>query len=141
LQNSSPLVRRCTLPNTYSNVQPCYYDRAKAVNQKGVVDRLLEPTRPPTEEERTWLEKLSVGNFIRWAAHHAQRDRSHKEPDRIEVLPLFRESANTMAMMAHSTSVLKAATHHLNPGQETVITVDQPLFALCKTIQYLDPEQ
>ena len=39
-------------------------------------------------------------------------------------------------MISHSMHVLKKITEHLNPGQTPVITVDQPLYALAKKIQW-----
>lgn len=45
-----------------------------------------------------------------------------------------------MDMMAHSMSVVAAATRHLNPEQTPVIVVDQPLYALCKSFQWQDTD-
>ena len=39
-------------------------------------------------------------------------------------------------MIYHAMSIIKAATEHLNPGQTPVITLDQPLYAISKTIQW-----
>ena len=37
--------------------------------------------------------------------------------------------------------VVKNAEEHVNPGQTTVVTLDQPLFALAKQIQWKWPEK
>uniref|UniRef100_UPI00358E92D9 uncharacterized protein n=1 Tax=Myxine glutinosa TaxID=7769 RepID=UPI00358E92D9 len=76
-----------------------------------------------------------------WAAFHA----SQQPPDArvicpTSLLPLFLESAHTVAMIRHSMDVVKNAVEHLNPGQTPVVTVDQPLFALAKQIQWKWPE-
>ena len=54
----------------------------------------------------------------------------------ITLLPLFKEHANTPAMICHSMKVLKRTTEYLNPGPTPVLTVDQPLYALAKKIQW-----
>jgi len=48
------------------------------------------------------------------------------------LLPLFTESAHTVAMNA---------VEHLNPGQIPVVTFDQPLFSLAKQIQWKWPQE
>ena len=43
-------------------------------------------------------------------------------------------------LIRHSMDVIKRAVEHLNPGQVPVLTVDQPLFAIAKIIQWNWPE-
>ena len=54
----------------------------------------------------------------------------------IALRPLFNELAHTPAMISHSMYFIKKITEYLNPGQTHVITVDQPLYALSKKIQW-----
>lgn len=91
--------------------------------------------------ERAWLEKNRGGGDrgIGYAAHHAQHHRGQKEPANIAVYPVFRHPPNTIAMMAHTMSTCEKATRHINPTQVPVLAVDQPLYALCKLIQFLQP--
>ena len=49
------------------------------------------------------------------------------------MLPLFYES---FAMIWHSMDMIKKAVQELNPGQVPVITLDQPLYAISKLIQW-----
>ena len=56
-------------------------------------------------------------------------------------LPLFLDSAHTMTMIRHSMDVVKNAVEHVNAGQTPVVTLDQPLFALAKQIQWKWPEK
>ena len=95
----------------------------------------LDHTRRVLESENESLENTS------WAAYHA----SHQSPESnvicpTALLPLFLESAHTVAMIKHSFCVVKSAVDHLNPGQTPVITFDQPLYALAKEIQWKWPE-
>lgn len=77
-----------------------------------------------------------------WAAYHAARDmrNSHVRPI-LSLLPSFKHSANTPAMIKHCLLVIEKAIHKLNPGQRPVVTVDQPLFATIKQIQWHWPNQ
>ena len=78
---------------------------------------------------------------ISWAAYHAIRKDQHDYMEGISsLLPLFTESSKSAAMMYHSMNIGKQAVHHLNPGQVPFITVDQPLFALAKKIQWNFPD-
>ena len=52
------------------------------------------------------------------------------------LLPLFLENAHSVAMIKHSIDVINAAVQHLKPGQVTVISADQPLYAMAKQIQW-----
>ena len=57
-------------------------------------------------------------------------------PDLHALFPLFQEEADTPAMIKHRMTVVKEATEFLNPGQISIMAVDQPLFALAKYIQW-----
>ena len=56
------------------------------------------------------------------------------------LLPMFRESAHTLAMVKHGMDLIKQATDLINPGQVPVMTIDQPLYALAKKIQWTWPD-
>ena len=56
------------------------------------------------------------------------------------LLPVFREHANTPAMMHHTMLLIQKQTEYLNRGQTPVMTADQPYFALAKEIQWLKPD-
>jgi hypothetical protein len=52
------------------------------------------------------------------------------------LLPLFPDQAHSPAMIRHTMNVVKHNVEHLNPGQVTVITFNQPLYALAKQVQW-----
>ena len=54
-------------------------------------------------------------------------------------MPLFLECAHSVSMVQHSMNVVKVAIEHLIPGQIPVLVMDQPLFAITKTIQWNFP--
>ena len=75
-----------------------------------------------------------------WAAYHANR-----QPDNIRyispiaLMPLFTESSNIGAMIIHAMKLVAQTAQYLHPGQVPVITMDQPLYAIAKQIQWLKP--
>ena len=80
---------------------------------------------------------LEKPDFITWAAFHACRQPTTAHiPAVISLLPMFYENAHSIAMILHAMNMIKAAVNHVNPSQIPVITLDQPLFALGKLIQW-----
>lgn len=85
---------------------------------------------------------VSAEDSITWAAYHSKNQQQMNGPPAITaLLPLFFEKADTPAMIKHGMDVLREATSFLNPGQVPVITLDQPLFALAKAIQWKWPAE
>ena len=56
-------------------------------------------------------------------------------------MPLLRDQAHEMPTIKHVMDKVKKTTSFLNPTQTTVITTDQPLFALAKQIQWDWPDE
>ena len=83
----------------------------------------------------------SISN-VSWSAFHANYYPGSPmdiSTDTSCLLPLFEEDAATVAMIRHSLNVIKKVTDLTNPGQAPVVTVDQPLFAIAKNIQWKWP--
>ena len=101
-------------------------------------------------EEMRWLQTLMTAlpkqqlddtDWISWSAYHASVQEAIIPPSAINtLLPLFVDSAHSIAMIKHSMIIVKAVVQHLNPGQTPVLTADQPLFALAKQIQWTWPD-
>ena len=53
----------------------------------------------------------------------------------------LRDHAHEVATIKHSLDKIKEAVSFLNTTQSPVVTVDQPLFALAKQIQWTWPEE
>ena len=53
---------------------------------------------------------------------------------------MFRDTAHSIAMIRHSMDIIKKSVNNLNPGQIPVFTVDQPLYAIAKRIQWNWPD-
>ena len=107
---------------------------------------MMTPEDVPEEEEFQWLRNakelaskatLEKVDFISWAAFHACRQPTTAHiPEVISLLPMFYENAHSITMILHAMNMIKAAVNHVNPSQTPVITLDQPLFALGKLIQW-----
>ena len=86
--------------------------------------------------------EIQDGENVSWAAYNASQQMAkfeHEErklPAISALLPLFNEEAKSFAMICHSMNVVKKAVFKLNPEQVPVIALDQPLYALAKTIQW-----
>ena len=99
-------------------------------------------------EEKRWMEETLVkfdkenvmaDDMLMWAAFHSAKQVEKDPPALTALLPIFYEKAATPAMIKHGMDVIRQATTFLNPGQVPVITVDQPLFALVKMVQWKWP--
>jgi len=56
------------------------------------------------------------------------------------MLPLFGDFAASVAMVKHTTDVIKTTISDLSPSQTPVMTADQPLYAIAKQIQWNMPQ-
>ena len=142
------------LPSTYSDIAPMALPnnklQAPAVPQQSLTNLETPSNGDTVYEEKDWLahaqelvikQKLDVKDFISWAAFRASKCLpSTYIPAIITLLPMFPETSSSLAMIAHSMRVVKAAVQHLNPSQIPVVALDQPLFALAKQIQWTLPE-
>ena len=83
-------------------------------------------------KELLWREEHNHHGTMSWAAYCSlQATPTLYWPAIIAaLLPMFVENAHLLAMIKHSTDVIRAAVHHVNPAQIPVIAFDQPLFAL-----------
>jgi len=151
-----PAVSRTVdhLPKYYTEVPPVASTvKGSTVPATSVTSLKRASFAEHKEKEYEWLENLrsalevqdvttdGVFQKTSWAAYHA----SNQEPGQAiisptSLLPLFHESAHTVAMIRHSMDVVRSAIEHLNPGQTPVLAFDQPLFALAKQIQWKWPE-
>lgn len=139
------------LPNYYTDILPVTDNiKRSPVPTASVLSLNRSDLKQGHEEEYNWLENArqsldgTTETFenTSWSAYHASRqptDGCVMCPTAL--LPLFLESAHTVAMIKHAMDVVTKAVEHLNEGQTPVIVFDQPLFALAKQIQWKWPEK
>ena len=140
------------IPSSYSTFPP-----ATLPNKNPIIPQLHSYSQPTgnslseaRDKEQQWLKKVaemldrshfSLDDCISWAAFHANLQPSLVlKKANIALMPLFNDSAHSVAMIKHSMIVAKKAIQYLNPDQVPVIAMDQPLYALAKQIQWTWPE-
>ena len=86
--------------------------------------------------------ELVKGDVITWAGFnsHIRSDESIKSRAEIGILPLFPDKAASPSMMKHTMEIVKENTEFINSGQTPVLGADQPLYAICKQLQWQFPE-
>ena len=137
------------LPASYTDAPPTAMVKDKVPPGIRCPDQLvneLVSNSDNFQNQQIWLENLNTQlksqiqndpKDISWSAFFASLQGSiPKPPAMISLFPLFRDCAHTPAMVKHGMSIIKRTTAHVNPGQTPVMTVDQPLFALAKRIQW-----
>ena len=97
----------------------------------------------------SWLRKvdqllqkkqLDKDDNISLSAHFTHLQYSVPHPPAISgLMPLFRDNAQSAAMVKHGMDVIMKAIGHVNPGQIPVLTLDQPLYTIAKDIQWSWP--
>jgi len=76
-------------------------------------------------------QHLEKTDWISWSVYHSSTLEAAIPPPAINVpLPLFLDSTHSVAMIKHSMEIVRAAIHHLNPGQVPILALDQPLYVL-----------
>ncbi|KAK3925234.1 hypothetical protein KUF71_002620, partial [Frankliniella fusca] len=129
------------LPDDYATVKVSFLDPKRGKLPCLQTSVISPETSTSLNQEKTWLDAcLKDETCATWADFHSKVDILQGENFKtsVSVLPVFHEQAHSMSMMVHSMHVVSKAVRFLNPGQIPVIVVDQPLYALCKSIQWQD---
>ncbi|WAQ98989.1 hypothetical protein MAR_023362 [Mya arenaria] len=113
------------LPDAYADVPPAIL-RTKTMCIPVAIVGPVTPAETSVQEamleEQEWLvqvrrlvdkTKLEKGEYVSWAAYHASRQSQEPHPVTLgSLLPLFYESAHTVAMVKHGMDVIRNATHY-----------------------------
>ena len=141
------------LPANYSTIHPAalYNKKPKVPTITGAVHTPKQDLTPVLEDELPWMEyvknnieediTVTKDSNLSWAAYHAAQQTKSTKPCTVSaLLPLFTEKSGSVAMIKHTMDVVRNTTNHINPGQTPVLTLDQPLFAIAKLIQWNFPQ-
>ena len=85
-------------------------------------------------------KKGGLGDYIHcWKQTILSREyvSSEKPVFNIGLMPLLIENAHATALLSRVMNLVKKAVERLNPNQTPVLTMDQPLPAIAKEIQWL----
>ena len=148
-QNRSQLKGKSlkSLPKSYTDVPPVSLTN----NTTPTKSESVIPISVDSEMNETpWLDKITTAfadenqtecENISWSAHYANlQENVPKPPAIITLLPLFRDGAHSPAMIKHGMNLIRQITFQVNPEQIPVLTVDQPLYAIAKRIQWKWPD-
>ena len=102
-------------------------------------------------ERNKWLNAInsvneervedSIKARVSWSGYHSNQVSSIPVKSICTLLPLLHENINSMAVVGHTFNIIKQILLKSNPNQCPVITADQPVYALCKQVQWLYPDQ
>ena len=85
-------------------------------------------------------DEVCAADTITLAAYHSVNEpQANVLPAITTLLSLFYEKEDIPAMIKFGMDVINKVTTFLNLGQVPIITVDQPMFALAKVIQWKWP--
>eukprot|EP00794_Sanderia_malayensis_P001933 gene1933-2197_t len=149
-QNSESREKRMhPLPEFYTTVTPATLKKGDMFVPK-TTGHLRDTGPKICDKETKWpehmkhscLQETTSERNVTWGASHASQTEMMKfdMPPISVMLPLFQDDSKSVTMIRHSMNVTKMAVQHLNQGQVPVITYDQPLFALVKSIQWQWPD-
>ena len=135
------------LPKSYTCILPTKDAKPEPSDRK---EYQIDPyfTSPQNGVEE-WIANLKQSDLrgdsndndrVSFASFFAEKS-CHKMPRTSStLLPLLEESINSVTMVRHCINLFVNLTNHLNPGQVTVVTADQPVYALGKQVQWRFPE-
>ena len=135
------------LPNSYVEIKPtgqCKFEPTSHGNFDYFVQSSNETI---TEHAKEWINMLqspNIGNSnqrVSFSDFHSSKQQQKTEISKIALLPLLEESINSPAMVRHCANVLSRITNYLNANQTTLVTADQPVYALGKQIQWRYPNE
>ena len=135
------------LPQSYNDITPQILP-----SKDIIVPKVHGPVKLEVDEKnfqnygKSWLEHahtlipketLDDEDNASWSAYQASIQQKIPRPVSLTaLLPLFSENSHSATMLVHAIKLIKADTEYLNIGQCPVMTVDQPLYAISKQIQW-----
>ena len=141
LLNELPKQLDPTLPASFINVLPFDKCLVDILSRPVECTATLDITENEFAKEDQWMSAVKngvneTGSMKTWSAHHAASHSESIRPCSVGAFPLFQESSTDLAMIKHAMLLIQETTNKLNPGQPaTIVTFDQPLFALAKKVQ------
>ena len=133
------------LPTSYTEILPTKESNAEIPNTEycGVSPiKMSNQSLKSKDEMKAWTDKLLKSNKadangkISFTGFFAREQPPKIKKTRSSLLPLLSDSVNSAAMVRHCIEVSLKITQKLNPGQITVLTADQPVYAIGKQVQW-----
>ena len=129
-----------SLPESYTNILPAKNTKPEPLNRTG--DILCSNINNLNGID-LWIKQLSSFDFnnsqekeISFAAFFSANSSYAMQKSISTLLPILEDSINSTAMVRHCIEIVRNTINHLNPGQKTVLTADQPVYGLGKQVQW-----
>lgn len=109
----------CRLPPEYTVVPPIFADGKSASCPSSAVSRpVVCEDMDAFLQESEWLRNCCEEQSCdTWAGHHCKHAVPGQHIARSAILPVFKEKAQSISMMAHSMEISMKTTKLLNPTQ------------------------
>ena len=133
------------LPDFYTNIAPTKGGKTEPPALHPNED-LFPANFSTSAVASVWLHKLEksitvdeLSDRTSFSAFYSQEDHQSQFQTISTMLPLLEESINSPAMVRHCMNIIKGLTDYLNPQQISIITGDQPVYAIGKQVQWTYP--
>ena len=135
------------LPEEYTNILPTKSGKPEyPARPTSLIDTFPSKSLVLNEASK-WLQnfietnnELDKSNCKSFAAYFSDSRQPISSKDTSTMLPLLLESVNSSSVVRHCMDIIKKLLAYLNPGQSTVITGDQPVYAIGKQVQWMYPD-
>ena len=136
IKNLKPL-----LPESHKNILPAKNTNTEPLNRAGTIP--CSNTNNLNGND-LWIKQLSSFDFnnnqekeISFVALFSANSWSAMQKLISTLLPILEDSINSTAMVRHCTKIVSNTINHLNPGQITVLTANQPVYVLGKQVRWI----
>ena len=133
-ENLKPSLRK-----SYTNILTAKNTKPEPLNRTGTI---LYSNTYNLNSIVLWIKQLSSFDFnnnqekeTSFAAFFSVNSSSAMQKSISTLLHILEDSINSTAMVRHCIEIVRNTINHLNPGQITVLTTDQPVCALGKQVQ------
>lgn len=126
--------QRPKLPSVYVIIKPTKEVKAELPKYNKIVLSLYSEISISVDASE-WLTELNkteipVSERLSFSGFYSKQGKEGNIQSINQLLPFHQESVNTPAMVRHYMDLIQQLTEELNPGQNLVITADQPVYAL-----------
>lgn len=143
-------IKNDTVLQNFLNVNtdvPFVHKDPVPFKHQGEIEPNTDITEQAFQESRDWLQTVEdtmyaeeCSETVMWSAFHARKAAKDERPKSTStMLPLLDASSINPGTIKHVMNTVQDVTNFLNPGQTSVLAGDQPLFLICKEIQWAWP--
>ena len=122
------------LPTSYKLVGPSKVGKPEPPNSTQSKISKSTHVNGSVVDAMEWLQQLSkpddeIKKGCSLSSFYSKDKENRNVVAITQLLPILPESINSCAMVCHCSKVIVVITSKLNPGQQPVITADQPVYS------------